>query len=66
MTERDQTDLLIALAQAKVVLSIEAPASDRVMATLTRLDAALPLPGTPEHRAAFRAANGNLERIGRR
>lgn len=57
-------EILTALAQAKVVLSTDAPANDRVMATLTRLEAVMPPSGTPEYRAAFRDAHANLETIG--
>jgi hypothetical protein len=58
--DSDRSTLLVALAQAKIVLATQAPATEHVMATLTRLEAVMPLPGTPEHRAIFREAHAIL------
>ena len=46
----------VALAQAKIILAGER-ATLGVMHALTLIESALPLPGTPEHRAAFAEAH---------
>ena len=49
------------LALAKLRLGSER-ATLGVLHAITLIEAAMPLPGTPEHRAAFAWAHGELER----
>jgi hypothetical protein len=60
MTDDERREMHTIAAQAKIVLTHEAPASRRVDIAILALERLLPPSGTPEHRAAFQAAHNRL------
>jgi hypothetical protein len=61
-TTDERREIRVIVAQAKIVLESETPASTRVAKTVMALERLLPVPGSPDYRDAFQSAHARLRK----